>query len=88
MTNAIAGAALLRRIPFELTSSRWVLLSKHFAAIPISGYRPAVAGAVPEASQKQGGIASRDTVLRFANTTRPFVRSVERTVRPGHRAGR
>jgi hypothetical protein len=66
MTNAIAGAALLRRIPFELTSSRWVLLSKHFAAIPISGYRPAVAGAVPEASQKQGGIASRDTVLRFA----------------------
>jgi hypothetical protein len=59
-TNAIAGAALLRMIPIDLQSSRSVPPSKRFAAIPIGGYRPAVARRGPRGVTKAG----RDRIAR------------------------
>jgi hypothetical protein len=67
-TNALAGAALLRMIPIDLQSSRSVPLSKRFAAIPIGGYRPAVARRRPRGVTKAG----RDRIAR----PRPEIRQL------------
>jgi hypothetical protein len=68
-TNAMEGAALLRMIPIDLQSSRSVPPSKRFAAIPIGGYRPAVARRGPRGVTKAG----RDRIAR----PRPEIRQTQ-----------
>jgi hypothetical protein len=67
-TNAMEGAALLRMIPIDLQSSRSVPPSKRFAAIPIGGYRPAVARRGPRGVTKAG----RDRIARPRPEIRPI----------------